>query len=58
MPEYQTVPFTFVKQGVFYFTRKVPTDLRDHYTSVKISFSLRTRSSAVARARALKASQL
>jgi len=57
MLEYQTVPFTFVKQGVFYFTRKVPTDLKDHYTSGKISFSLRTRSSAVARARALKASQ-
>lgn len=55
--EYQTVPFTFVKQGVFYFSRKVPTDLRDHYTSSKISFSLRTRAASVAKARALKASQ-
>ena len=36
--EYQTVPFTFVKQGIFYFARKVPNDLRDHYTSSRISF--------------------
>lgn len=55
--EYQTVPFTFVKQGIFYFARKVPNDLRDNYTSSKISFSLRTRKAAVAKARATKASQ-
>ncbi|RDC74719.1 integrase [Rhodovulum sp. 12E13] len=57
MPENKSAPFTFEKQGVFYFTRRVPSDLRDHYTSGKISFSLRTRSASVARARALKASQ-
>ncbi|WP_116084769.1 DUF6538 domain-containing protein [Tropicimonas sp. IMCC34011] len=55
--EYQTVPFTFVKQGIFYFARKVPNDLRDQYTSSRISFSLRTRRTAVAKARATKASQ-
>lgn len=56
MPENKSAPFTFEKQGVFYFTRRVPSGLRDHYTSGKISFSLRTRSASVARARALKAS--
>src|SRR6056297_284264 len=55
--EYQSVPFTFVKQGIFYFVRKVPNDLRDNYTSSKISFSLRTRKAAVAKARATKATQ-
>lgn len=55
--EYQAVAFTFVKQGIYYFARKVPNDLRDHYTSSKISFSLRTRKAPVARARATKASQ-
>ena len=55
--EYQTVPFTSVKQGIFYFVRTVPNDLRDNYTSSKISFSLRTRKAAVAKARATKATQ-
>ena len=55
--EYQTVAFTFVKQGIYYFARKVPNDLHDQYTSRKISFSLRTRKAAVARARATKAAQ-
>jgi len=55
--EYQAVAFTFVKQGIYYFARKVPNDLRDHYTSSRISFSLRTRKAVVARARATKASQ-
>ncbi len=57
MPENKSAAFTFEKQGVFYFTRRVPSDLRDHYTSGKISFPLRTRSASVARTRALKASQ-
>jgi len=55
--EYQTVAFTFVKQGIYYFARKVPNDLRDNYTSTRISFSLRTRKATVAKARATKASQ-
>jgi len=55
--EHQTIPFTFVKQGIFYFARKIPNDLSDHYTSGKISFSLRTRKAAVAKARAIKAAQ-
>jgi len=53
--EYQAVGFTFVKQGIYDFARKVPNDLRDHDTSGRISFSLRTRKAVVARARAAKA---
>ena len=55
--EYQAVAFTFVKQGIYDCARKVPNDLRDHDTSGRISFSLRTRKAVVARARATKAAQ-
>ncbi|WP_342453573.1 DUF6538 domain-containing protein [Halocynthiibacter sp. C4] len=47
MPENKTVPHSFVKGGFFYFVRRVPKDLKQHYTSSKISFSLRTRSASV-----------
>ncbi len=57
MPETNTAAFTFVKQGVFYFTRRVPNDLSCHYTAKRISFSLRTRSAKVATSRALRAAQ-
>ncbi|WP_226688877.1 DUF6538 domain-containing protein [Ruegeria arenilitoris] len=57
MLENKTVPFSFVKAGVFYFTRRVPKDLDHHYTTEKISFSLRTRSAAVAKSRAQRAAQ-
>ena len=48
----KSAPFTFVKQGIFYFSRRVPSDLKHHYTAERISFSLRTRSASVARPRA------
>ncbi|WP_411351172.1 DUF6538 domain-containing protein [Leisingera aquaemixtae] len=47
--------YVFVKEGIFYFTRRVPADLRQHYSSGKISYSLRTRSRAVALSRANRA---
>jgi len=49
MSEYNHCPFTFVKQGIFYFSRRVPSDLKHHYTTNKISFSLRTRAVNVAK---------
>lgn len=55
MLEYKPAPFTFRKDGIFYFARRVPSDLLHHYSSVKISYSLRTRSSSVAAARATQA---
>ncbi len=57
MLENKTVPFSFVKAGVFNFTRRVPKDLDHHYTTGKISLSLRTRSAAVAKSRAQRAAQ-
>lgn len=55
MPENKTAPFTFQKDGIFYFVRRVPGDLRRHYSSDRISYSLRTRSKTVATARATQA---
>lgn len=48
---------TFCKDGIFYFRRRVPSDLSQHYTSRQIAFSLRTRSAAVAASRATRAAQ-
>ncbi|WP_336509517.1 DUF6538 domain-containing protein [Ruegeria lacuscaerulensis] len=51
------VPFSFNKNGIYYFERRVPQDLLKHYAARKISFSLRTRSSTIAVSRATKAAQ-
>lgn len=47
------VPFSFVKDGIYYFTRRVPVDLRGHYETDRISFSLRTNNPHQASPRAL-----
>lgn len=47
--------YVFVKEGTYYFTRRIPVDLRQHYTSARISYSLRTRSGAIALSRAKRA---
>jgi hypothetical protein len=49
------VPFSFMKNGIFYFERRVPRDLLRHYDTRKISYSLRTRSAQVATTRARRA---
>lgn len=51
------VPFSFQKEGIYYFERRVPQDLKGHYLSSKISYSLRTRSATVAASRAKRAAQ-
>ncbi|MEQ8249407.1 MAG: tyrosine-type recombinase/integrase [Alphaproteobacteria bacterium] len=43
--------FLFQKRGVFYFSRRVPRDLRSHYTNRRIVLSLRTRSQRAAQTR-------
>lgn len=48
---------TFCKDGIFYFRRRVPSDLSQHYTSRQIAFSLRTRSAAIAASRATRVAQ-
>ncbi|MFP7569321.1 DUF6538 domain-containing protein [Marivita sp. S2033] len=55
MSENMTAPFTFRKDGTFYFIRRAPGDLRRHYSSGGISYSLRTRSKSVATASATHA---
>ena len=47
----------FQKNGIWYFARRVPNDLRNHYVSNRISYSLRTRSRPVAVSRASRAAQ-
>ena len=52
-------PYLFRKRGVYYFSRRVPKDLMDHYDRSKIVFSLRTKSTKAAKVKAASlASQL
>jgi len=52
-----SVPFSYTKDGIYYFERRVPRDLRQHYSAAKIAYSLRTRSASVAASRAARAAQ-
>ena len=52
-----SVPFSYTKGGIYYFERRVPRDLRRHYSTSKIAYSLRTRSASVAASRATRAAQ-
>jgi hypothetical protein len=45
--------YTFQKDGIWYFSRRVPTDLRRHYRTGRIAYSLRTKSISDARIRAM-----
>ena len=56
-PLHKTPAHTFWKNGIFYFRRRVPSDLSHHYRSGLISYSLRTRSPSVASNRATRAAQ-
>ena len=51
--ETNSAPYVFVKRGIYYFSRRVPTDLNDHYKAKRIIYSLRTQSSREARSRAV-----
>ena len=53
------VPFTFNRGGYFYFSRRVPSDLVEHYRYPRIVQALNTQHVSVARSRAsIMASQL
>jgi integrase len=45
--------YTFQKDGVWYFSRRVPADLRRHYRTGRIAYSLKTKSIRDARVRAM-----
>ncbi len=57
MAETKIAPFNFTKEGIYYFSRRIPADLQAHYTASRIAYSLRTRSGPVATARAIRAAQ-
>lgn len=57
MAEYISCPHFFRKDGIWYFSRRVPRDLQGHYVSGRISYSLRTKSRSVAASRAARAAQ-
>ena len=50
------VPYTYRKDGIYYLQRYVPEDVRQHYKTNWISFSLRTKSARDAMALARSAS--
>ncbi|WP_435142043.1 DUF6538 domain-containing protein [Pseudopelagicola sp. nBUS_19] len=45
--------YTFQKDGIWYFSRRVPADLRRHYRAGRIAYSLRTKSVRDSRVRAM-----
>ena len=51
----KTVPYTFIRGGYYYFTRRVPTDLQEHYLCPRIVQGLNTKCSLTAKTRALVA---
>ena len=46
-------PHLYLRDGVYYFVRRVPIDIRSYYSSNRISMSLKTKSLATAN-RAMK----
>ena len=49
----KSISYTFNKNGIWYFSRRIPADLRRHYKTSRIAYSLRTRSLRDARVRAI-----
>jgi hypothetical protein len=45
--------YTFQKDGIWYFSRRVPADLLRHYRTGGIAYSLRTKSIRDARVKAM-----
>ena len=48
----KSIPYTFIRGGYFYFSRRVPSDLRHHYSSPRVVQGLRTSSPQRARVKA------
>jgi integrase len=48
----QSCPYLYRKRGVFYFSRRVPTDLQEHYKTDRLVISLRTKTGKSARVKA------
>jgi hypothetical protein len=48
----KSIPHTFIRNGYYYFSRRVPSDLRDHYSHHRIVQGLRTKSAHKAKVQA------
>ena len=48
----KSIPYTFIRGGYFYFSRRVPTDLRSHYSYHRVVQGLHTSSPQKARVQA------
>ena len=48
----KSIPYTFIRGGYFYFSRRVPTDLRHHYSYHRVVQGLHTSSPQKARVQA------
>ena len=42
------IPHLYIRDGVYYFVRRIPVDIRSYYSSKRISMSLKTKSLATA----------
>ena len=49
---YNNYRYIYCKEGIYYFTRRIPKSLQEHYVKSKIVFSLRTKSPIAAQKRA------
>ena len=49
------VPYTFNRTGYYYFSRRVPADLTQHYSYPRIVQGLKTKSAQTTKSRALVA---
>ena len=48
MVTHKNVPYIRCRDGIYYFVRRVPDDVKSYYSSDRISMSLRTKSNGVA----------
>ena len=48
----KSIPYTFIRGGYFYFSRRVPADLRHHYSYPRVVQGLHTSSPQKARVQA------
>ena len=48
----KSIPYTFVRGGYFYFSRRVPADLLRHYSYPRVAQGLRTASAQKAKVQA------
>jgi len=46
-------PYIYARDGIYYFTRRIPIDLLDHYRCPRIVVSLRTKSAQAAKTKSM-----